>query len=217
MSVSINDFRVFVQFVANKNQNGGTVTTPQFNALCHRAQMAIFEKDRKIFLETGISSSFLDMFLRSVTTSPNPLTGYMPYPTGYQHVANVRSYYNKKERPVEQIANSAWGEINASQLMQPTKMFPKFCEYAGEVRFLPRNIGIVMFDYWKEPVKPVWGYTIVNNVQVYDPATSTDFEFDSYSVNRVAAEYLAFIGINLQAQQLAAFSQQFKAESNVVL
>ena len=74
-----------------------------------------------------------------------------------------------------------------------------------------------MLDYWKEPVKPVLGYTIVNNVQVYSAVASVDFEWDSYSTNRVAAEYLSFLGVNLQNAQLLSFSEEFAKQSNSVL
>lgn len=217
MATSINSFKVFVSFIQNKNQSGGTVTTDQFNSLCQQAQLSCFEKDRLTYLETGRSSDFLNTFLKTKTLSPNPSTGYLSYPSDFQHVANVRAYYNKKERDVELIDNQKWGEINASQLMQPTKTFPKYAEYGTEMRFLPKDIGIIMLDYWKTPVQPVWAYTIVNNVQVYNPTGSVDFEWDAFALNRVAAEYLSFIGINLQANMLAGYAQEFKKETNTVL
>lgn len=217
MSVNINYFKTFVSFLQNKVQSGGTTTTDQFNFLAHQSQMSCFEKDRLVFLKTGESSDFLDWFLKTVPLSPDFVTGYLPYPADYQHTACVRSYYNKKERPVELITNKAWGDIQISQLQPATYRFPKYTEFSGEYRFLPKDIGIIMLDYWKEPTKPVWAYTIVNNVQVYNPTGSVDFEFGEFTLNRVAGEYLSFMGINLQSKQLAEFSEQFKQQSNSVV
>lgn len=217
MSVNINSFRVFVQAVQNKAQSGNSVTTDQFNSFCHQAQMLLFEKDRLIFLKTGDMSDFLSWFLVNAVLNPNINTGYLAYPTNYQHTAGVRSYYNGKERPVELVENKAWGEVIASELMPPTKIFPKYTEFANEYRFLPRDIGIVMLDYWREPVKPIWNYTTVNNKQVYTPTGSVDFEWAPAFLNAVASIYLQLIGCNIKDRELSAFANQYLDESNSIL
>lgn len=217
MSVNINSFKVFVEAIQNKNQAGNTITPAQFNSFAHQAQMQVFEKDRLIFLKTGDSSDFIDYFLKSIIVSPNYSTGYLSYPLDFQHTAGVRSYYNGKERPVELIENKAWGEVQASELMMPTKIFPKYTEFSGEYRFLPRDIGIVMLDYWKEPVKPVWAYTIVNNVPTYNPSASVDFEWGAFALNAVASVYLQLCGVNLKDVELSNFSSQFQKETNSIL
>jgi hypothetical protein len=217
MSVNINSFKVFVQAVQNKVQSGNSVTVAQFNAFCHQAQMMVFEKDRHIFIKTGDMSDFLSWFLINAVLNPNINTGYLAYPSDYQHTAGVRSYYNGKERPVELVENKAWGEVIASELMAPSKLFPKYTEFANEYRFLPRDIGIVMLDYWREPVKPIWAFTIVNNKEVYNPTGSVDFEWGAFALNEVAAVYLQLVGCNIKDKELSAFANQFSQESNAIL
>ncbi len=214
---NVNSFKSIAEFISNKTQSGNTVTVSQFESAAHSAQMQVFEKDRLTFLKTGDSSDFLDWFLKSITINPNQLTGYAPYPADFQHTAGVRAYYNGKERPVALVENKAWGDIQVSVLQQASRIFPKYTEFAGEYRFLPKNIGIVMLDYWKEPVKPVWGFTIVNNRQVYNPLTSVDFEWPAFSLNAVLGNYLSLIGCNLQSNDLEKFSQEFKQENNNIL
>jgi hypothetical protein len=215
--VNVNTFKIFTDGVANKVQSGNSVSPEQKDEFYHRSQMQIFEKDRLTFLRTGESSDFLDTFLVSTTLNPSSSTGYAPYPSGFQHTAGVRAYLDGKEREVEPVTNQAWGSVQTSELNPPTRTFPKYTEFANEYRFLPRNINIVMLDYWKEPVKPIWGWTIVNNVQVYDASTSTNFEFDNFSFNAVAAVYLSLIGINLKDAELEQFSQQFGSQNNTIL
>ena len=217
MSVNINAFKIFVEAVQNKIQSGNSITVPQFNSFCNQAQLLVFEKDRQIFLRTGDMSDFLSWFLENAVLNPNISTGYLAYPLGFQHTAGVRSYYNGKERPVELVENKAWGEIMASELMAPSKIFPKYTEFANEYRFLPRDIGIVMLDYWRAPVSPIWNYTIVNNKQVYSSTGSVDFEFPAFATNEVAANYLKLIGCNIQSKELSAFANQFSQESNSIL
>jgi hypothetical protein len=207
MSVNINDFKIYTEdILVNKNQSGNTITPAQFNIAANRAQMIPFEEDRLIFLKTGESSDFLDWFLRNTIVNPDKYTGYVAYPKDFQHTADVRSYYKGRERKVALVANSAWGDVQQSELMVPSLYFPKYTEFANEYRFLPRNIGTVMLDYWKEPQKPVWAYTIVSNVPTYDPIKSVDFEFPSFALERVAEAYLSIIAQNLKDPQLAQFA-----------
>lgn len=221
--VSINDFKVYTEnIIANKNQSGNTLTIPEFNILAHRAQMMVFEKDRLIFLKTQESSDFLDCFLKSTTINPNGLTGFSPYPTDFQHTAAVRSYYvrpagNSVEVKVEEVKNTDWGEIYSSQLQQPTKRFPKYSEFNDKYRFLPKNIGIVMLDYYKLPVAPIWGYTIVNNEPVYSANASTDFEWQNYSMERVANCFIEIFAQNLKDGELANFADNHGKEINSIL
>jgi hypothetical protein len=215
MGLNVDVFKKTAEFISNKVQSGGTVTASQFSLIANQAQLAVFERDWAQFVATGHSSDFMDWFLKNITVTPDMVTGYVPYPSDYQHTAGVRSYYNRKERPVEAVENKMWGEVQASQIMQPTKTFPKYTEFSTEFRFLPRDIGIVMLDYWKIPTVPVWGYTIVLNEQVYDPTTSVDFEWPEFAINQVLAVYLALIGVNLKDEVLEGFIQEFKKDTNI--
>lgn len=217
MATNINTFRIFVQAVSNKVQSGNSITTDEFNLLCHQAQMQVFEKDRLIFLKTGEMTDFVSWFLTNTVLNPNILTGYASYPSNYQHTCAVRGYYNGVERPCELVENKAWGEVMASQLMGASRLFPKYTEFSTEYRFLPKDIGIVMLDYLREPVKPIWAYTIVNNRQVYDAANSVDFEWAPAFMNEVAATYFQLIGVNLKDGELSRFATEFKQESNSLL
>jgi hypothetical protein len=220
MSVNINTFKLFVEFIANKVQIGGTVSPSQFNLLANQAQLQLFEKDRNVFLQTGESTLFMDFFFKNLTTSVPP-TGTLAYPSNFLETTSMRGYYVPPstgigiEVPIEEIENSEYGKITASQLMLPTKEFPKFSDFDVVIRLLPKDIGIIMWDYWREPVKPIWGFTVVSGRPVYNPLTSTDFEWTENFINEVAALYLSFIGVNLKDGELAGFANQFKNENNV--
>lgn len=191
MAVNINEFKVFVEFVANKVQVGNSVTIAQFNELAHRAQMEVFEQGRQRFLETEEMSDFMSFFLKNIITSV-PVTGLLPYPSDWQHTASVRSYFIPPGEPgieikVQEVKNSDYGAVIQSQLQTPTKEYPKYSEFSDALRFLPRNIGLVMIDYFREPVRPIWGYVTTSGRPVYDAATSTNFEWDETYMNGVAA------------------------------
>ena len=218
MPTNINEFKLFTEFVSNKVQVGGTVSPSQFNELAHRAQLAVFEKDRKIFLMTENASDYLQFFLKNITLTV-PLTGNLTYPSDFQHTASVRSYYvrpdgNSVEIPVAEVKNPNWGEIYISQLQKPSLRFPKYSEFNDHFKLLPVTIGTVMIDYFKMPIAPVWGYTTVSGRPVYDPSSSTDFEWGAFAFNNVASYYLQLIGVNLKDVELSSFAGLYSKETN---
>lgn len=221
MAVNINTFKLLTEFIANKAQVGGTVSPSQFNMLANRAQMMKFEKDRNIFNQTGEISYFLDTFLNTVTAAV-PGTGLCPYPTGYIQAASIRYIYSPPtgsavQVPVQEISNKDWGMQNASQLKANSLEFPKYSEFPVNLRFLPITIASVIIDYFKLPVEPVWGYTVsVSGRPVYDAGTSTNFEWDDYSTDEIAGNYLSLIGCNLKDTELAQFSEMYKAQNSSI-
>ncbi len=231
MAVNVNSFKNFVEYVANKNQQGNSVTPSQFSLIANRAQMVKFEADRNVFIETKELTKYLTFFLKNIVKQV-PLSGNLIYPADWQHTVSVRSYFVRKkwnpvtgkyeatsvEVEVKESKDKSWGNVQISSLLKPIPRFPKYLEFAEEYRFLPKNIGTVYIDYLKTPIAPVWGFTILPNGRTqYDPAISVDFEFEDFSTNEVAAIYLSLIGVNLKDSELSAFSQAFKQESKAPL
>ena len=217
MGKNIDEFKRFVEFVSNKTQTGNTITPTQFNEVANRAQMAVFERDYKEFLATKNITEFLSFFLKRATILIDSL-GNGPYPSDYEHCASVRSYYAKtsgsaKEVEVTEETNFDFGKLQVSQLYEPTRRFPKYSHFGDSMRFLPKDLGTAFMDYFYTPPKPIWNYTVVSNVPVYSASGSVDFVWGDSSTNLVAAVYLSLISVNLSAEQLAGFSEMFKAQS----
>lgn len=214
MAVNINEFKTYVEYLMNKAQAGNTLTIPQFNQLCFQATMQKFEADFQTFLATEDVSEFLKTYFKNAVVSV-PLTGEISYPSDFQHLSSMRKYYvppgeSGRFIQIDEVKNVAWGFIQQSPLQTPTLRFPKYSEFATVIRFLPRNIGIIEMDYFRIPVQPVWGYTILSSRPVYSSVTSTDFEWDEYSTNEIAAIFLNLIGINLKDGEIVAWSKEYK-------
>jgi len=222
MAVNINEFKNFCEFVSNKVQSGNSVTPSQFNEVAHRAQMQVFEKDRALLVSSGEVSDFLKEFIATKIFNGPFVTGEIILPTNHEHTSEIRSYHikaNKKgiEVPVDQVKNTDWGKILSSALNEPTTRFPKYSELSNMIRIAPGSLSTVTIDYYRTPVKPVWGFDLINNRAVYNASKSTDFEWDDYALNNVAAYYLQLIGVNLKDTELSAFTQQYKQETNSAL
>jgi hypothetical protein len=221
MAVNINTFKLFVEFCQNKVQVGNTVTPSQFNLLCNQAQLTKFEYDRQLFIATNEISNYLALFLKKSIINV-PSSGEISYPDDWQHTSAVRSYYplprgKSVEVEVKESKDKSWGEVMTSQLLKPTRRFPKFMQFSGQFRFLPRDIGIVMLDYFSTPVTPNWAYTIVSGRPVYDPINSVDFQWNTFALNEIAMIYLQLIGINIKDSALSEFAVSFQQETKATL
>lgn len=216
--VNINSFKLFTESLSNKIQIGNTLTVDQFNQFANQAQFVKYEEDRNIFIAKNEISFYLSTFLKNYTGGV-PTNGMLPYPSDLEHIASVRSYYVPPdgfglETPVQSVRNADWGKVASSQLLIPTKEFPKYSWFDTSIRFLPRNIGIIMLDYFKTPQVPNWGFTILNGRPVYDPTTSVDFEFDEFALNSVAAIFLKLVAVQLKDAELMSFAMQFEQQTN---
>lgn len=217
MSVSIQSYREHLFFLINKSQSGSTMTVPQFNDTTFRAILQLFEKDRNVFVETGVASDFFQNYLTLFIAQPNFITGYLDYPVDWEHTSAVRSYYNGNEYPVDNVESVKWGDTLISQLNPPTLRFPKYAEFGDVYRFAPKNIGTVFIDYFRTPTQPIWNYTIVNDEPVYNPIGSVDIDCQQFSVNQIAALQLSLIGINLDAIDLLKFSDEYTQKTTSVI
>jgi hypothetical protein len=217
--VNVNDFKRFVEFVSNKAQVGGTITPTLFNETAHRAQMLVYEKDYQTFLQTKELSRFLIKFITSKIYSN--VKGSIAYPSNFQHVSSIDAYYvgenGGKVVGADEVKNESWGRVLSSALYKPTTRFPKFTLMGAKILIEPKSVHTVYLDYLKVPDAPVWGFTVVNNREVYDATTSTNFEFDQYSFNNVAAHYLTLIGMNLREGDLQGFANLYSQQTNSTL
>ena len=57
-------------------------------------------------------------------------------------------------------------------------------------------------DYIRKPIKPNWGYIVVNNKPLYDPGRSTDFELHASEETELVYRILTLSGITIEKPQL---------------
>ena len=219
--VSVDIFRQFYTYLANKSNVGNTMTTPQYNINCFQAMMIPYAKDYETFVSTGVVSQYLQGFLKGGTESYvfNSLSvnQIIPYPSDFQYVSSVGTYYNQTQNDATLVDNVAWREMfRPNSLNAPTTRFPKYQQIGSGIVIAPANITGYM-DYFYTPPQPVWNYTIVNNRQVFNPTGSVNLDIDAWATNMVMAHFLQFVGINLQDNAIAGFAQAFTAETNLPL
>jgi hypothetical protein len=219
MGVSINLFKNYYEYLANKANVGLTLSNEQLSIVANAAQMLPFTADYETYMQTGVVSNYLKTFLKIGSTfQVNPNNPIVPYPADLQYLSSVRCLYNGTQYKVEWIDNIDVADVlRPNSLLAPVGEFPKYQYVDDGVQFFPNNIGIVYLDYFATPTQPFWNYTVVNNRQVYNPVGSIDFDWDIYFLNKIMAIFLQMVGINLSSTELAQFSQMFTAETKVVI
>lgn len=213
--MNINEAFEFLNFISNKNQSG-KVSPSEFNQMAERAQWEYFQKDYTLWETTQEITDALSVFQVSLATSI-PATGVLTYPSDYVHLTSMRHYFVKDnnqgiEVPVREVDNDEFGDVLQSEIVQPTLRYPIMSAFSTYMRFEPKNLGQLMFDYFRMPISPVWAYTTVNNRAVYDAANSINWELPDDSHNTLIFMMCSYSGINLRESELVNYSELQKQE-----
>lgn len=219
--MDINEGYRFVQFLANQTQSGG-IKPIDFNLASERAQIQLFYTERQKWQDTQIITDALSPFLIEVPLNV-PTNGRVVYPSDYAGTSSVRHTYFLKSSTasnpkaiyvdVDEMNDNAIGDVLSSQIVMPTKRYPRIAYYSGYMQIYPKDLGSITFTYLREPAKPVWGFTTINNNPVYNSSTSTDWEFLDQYHNAIVMIICEYLGINIREADLVSAAEQFKAEN----
>lgn len=222
MSVNINEFKKYTEYLSNKSQNGNSLSVDEFNRAANAAQLQVYEKDRAVYVSESLTSDFLKTFLKTKIFNGPFITGEITSPSDLQHITDMYSYHVKKDGkgmnvPIKETKNTDWGEVISSELFKGTSRHPKFSEFGDKIRITPTDLKTVTVDYFSTPTQPIWAYTTVSDRPVYDPISSVNFDWDEFAMNNVAANFLSLVGVNLKDGELSQFAQMYKQETNSVI
>ena len=210
--MNINEAYRLVTDIANKQQGIGFLTPDIFNTYADRAQMQVVQRNLKILDGTQQVTDIMKSLFTEVILNVNP-QGWCDFPEDYLRFAAMRKYWysgeigqDPLEVPVEEVTAAMWGERISSQLRKPTYRFP-VCTLTHEwIEFYPKNIGSVILDYYKYPIAPKYGYVVVNNRPVYDPATSVQFSLPDESHNEICFNILSYLGATITMPMLVQYA-----------
>ena len=137
--------------------------------------------------------------------------------TDLYRLGMVRVDYNTETRfrVAEQIQLHELNKYGASPLGEWTKSRPVYTRYntvgsrLDRIKIYPYPGDVhdpldrVLVSYLKNPLKPNWGYVVVNDKPLYNSNTSTDFELHSAEESELVYRILTFTGIAIEKPQLA--------------
>jgi len=94
-------------------------------------------------------------------------------------------YDNLVERMVEKIESPRWASVLSHKSKCPTFENPKMTEIEGVIRVAPRQVTVIVLDFWKKPKEATFVYTTApGNVQngsgdeiIYNANASEELEW----------------------------------------
>jgi hypothetical protein len=128
----------------------------------------------------------------------------------YYKVTQNGETASKTRIGIKMVKDSEIDAILESVIVYPDSDHPYGNIEGAGVRVYPETIDRVEMVYLRQPLAPVWGFTLVNNRELYDASTSTDLDIPEEAMNEVAMMHLSYIGIHIREQELIAYSEQQK-------
>lgn len=231
--ININDFKIFIDTIANKSGRG-TITPSQFNSIVKQSVMAWYNtRMEKIdsngvpMVMSGYNQKYIEDFMEIKETVELLSTlGEVLIPDGttYDLQGNLapefwafeslgfryfRTHNGNKiveERPIEIAKENEWYKKTSSLISPPTMKYPIAKFTKDKIILRPKSLTGVILTYVRYPNTPKWSYSIVNSRPLYDSASSTDIEAPKEAFNQIAMIALGFIGIHLREQDLFQMS-----------
>lgn len=211
-----------VQFCTNKTQNGN-ISPDQFNVLAPVAQISVLNKilgneqeyspqrptARYGFLLNQKILEDIRPLIKTPTSLPF-VDGVAQYPPDclYVFVIQVPGAY----QPAEPIEFDEAIYLYASQIKPPTTQYPKHYVLANFIYIMPPSITQTNISYVRRPLAPLWNYTVINQVPVYNANGSQDFELGELLHLRIVTVLLQLCGVNLNLYEVTKFAQLLEQE-----
>lgn len=232
--MTVDEIKNFVEYIANKEQSGESLSPMEFNRLLKTSAIdftrflyGAIEGYKQGDVSPTISYENTQYITDALRALKVPLTlavdvnGFANIPTDYAHVSSIRYSYSKpgkcptdpaitKTVSIEVVKDDKVGVRLGSALSAPRASRPICVFYKNTIQFYPVNIASVVFTYLKTPATPVWGFTVSGDMPVYDPTSSTQPEFPEIFHLDICRIILGYMGINLRDNDLQSFNERFK-------
>jgi hypothetical protein len=233
--INVNELKIFIDFIANKEQSGTAYSIIQLNNAMQAANIDLYKLryglpedyipgmplPRQAYEVTQKIKDDLRAFKEKISI-PVDQFGIMQLPSNYVHKTAIE-YVKITNSPdceipealtksVEIIDDDKWSERVSNTIKKPTLDFP-ICNFLKDsIRFEPKNLGQVELSYLRIPIKPIWGYTFQNGVEVYNASTSVDLEWNEILFTDIAKLILNYLSINLKDGELQQAMAEYKTK-----
>ena len=151
----------------------------------------------------------LKPFSRQSSVTSNSV-GFAAHPTNY---AETQGIYDGGVNSIKQIVHNELSYA-LNSVIYPIASYPRWIEGQGGITIYPNGVKTIQWHYLAYPITPIMGYTTTTNGIIYNPATSTQLEFDSQYWNEVILLSLPYIGVNLGNQDITSLQSLFNLNAN---
>jgi hypothetical protein len=163
-------------------------------------------------IDTALYRGLLD-FLNGITTRPSRYLKEQPYnisgtnsfdlPEDFSRHANIFSLVDGQKYEGDVLDEMQFADRINSFILAPDLQNPVARIIGGKIEFYPDDAGNFILSYYRTPIKPVFGFDLVNGRNmVFDQETSTELDIDETDMNHIIARALFYVGISLKEESL---------------
>jgi len=210
MAISIDTVYQKVLAFANKEQRG-YITPQQFNLFADQAQKEIFEQyfydlsqASRVPGDSHEYSDTVDNLNEKISVFEKQGTS-ANLPADLYRLGTVVDGSIYTGVSVEEVQHKELHYMLQSFLTAPTEKRRVYVrennEYGSKIVVHPGG-GVVNYTYVATPIKPNWGYVVVNERAMYNSATVINFQLHQSEESELVYRILAFAGISMQKPNL---------------
>jgi hypothetical protein len=218
--MDINDWYVLTSYIINKNQQGN-LPPAKFNLVINQGGRSYqsfllgsfqqYTPGRPVArVELGNNRTVRQRLAPTIYGYILSIygTGKSPYPGDFLQVDSMYSIYGvKRMRYVEQNQLDAF----YNSVIDPVATNPIYLIEDENFQFYPTSSYQAKLTYVRNAPEMLWGYDLdENNRPVYNANKSIQPVWDEVAMYEILVRALAIIGVNLQAGQVIAYSQEIK-------
>lgn len=215
--MKLSDINSLVSYVVKDNLPDLILTPPVFERLLNKAQMAQFAELISSFEQNKIVSVELAHFKRVMGEITQPLmidkNGYATLPEDCYLPSHIRFRLIKDGQFVSYydcvlLSDKEYSDRIASNLLRPSVTYPIANLQHNFIRFAPKNLKKVEFEYIKRPTYPSYKVITSRGFQEWDESTSSVWEWSDIASITIIQRLLAELSISTTIEQLQSIQKQ---------
>jgi hypothetical protein len=164
-----------------------------------------------------------DLSVFSKESTISQVDGVFSKPIDLAHIISMKTFGTfimgqTTSTPIDLIYDELKAEyILRSTLSRPTETAP-IGVVSSQITVYPTSVKKVKLKYYKQPeglsptngakvaLTPRFGYTVVSNKEIYDAATSVDFELPEHYTPQLVMELAKMIGVNIKDTDMFTYA-----------
>lgn len=222
--MQINEVLDRINFFINKF-TGSWYNIPELENLTDSGQLALYSDYKSKYATSQLIKDALSPFRPVYNFTPSDMiSGYIIVPNDddrpYLDLLDIQIQFQISNRTVYFPVSLVNEDERANRLnsqIDPVTVTSPIGEQAAPRYFLLYPTGnsyTGKVTYFRRPVKPVFGYSVVSGrIIVYDPTTSVQLEWRDTEITPLILKSLQIAGINLTEAELSQFAQA-KSQDN---
>lgn len=215
--MTIKECHDWLEFILKKTRSGFFSHETLDDSL-HWAQLGVFATYFSEFMQTQYVHEAIRPFRRQAVSSTTA-TGFLVYPSGYQHATgSMASYYDNTLQqnfiaPLKIYKDDELPDALSSQVRKVTNQAPIGHLTNTGLQVYPKSaVYTITLFYLATPTKPLYSYTKSDATETHDPLTSTDLEWADTYIMPVLMKALEYLGLNIQRPEVVQYANEKTAQ-----